>query len=79
VHGSLLPKYRWASPLQSVFLSKDEISWITIMHMDEGMDTWNIIDKLAFKIPFEWTVKDLIECFKEKGPEFLNDTLWDYW
>ena len=79
VHGSLLPKYRWASPLQTVFLNKDEVSWITIMHMDEGMDTWNIIDKLAFKIPFEWTVKDLIESFKEKGTEFLNDTLWDYW
>lgn len=78
VHGSLLPKYRWASPLQSVFLNNEEMSWITIMHMDAWMDTGAMIDKLAFKIPFEWTVKDLIEKFEEKGPEFLTDTLWDY-
>jgi hypothetical protein len=30
------------------------------MHMDAGMDTGAMIDKLAFKLPFEWTVKDLI-------------------
>ncbi len=78
VHGSLLPKYRWASPLQTVFLNNEEMSWITIMHMDAWMDTGAIINKLAFKIPFEWTVKDLIEKFEEKWPEFLNDTLWDY-
>ena len=78
VHWSLLPKYRWASPLQSVFLNKEEKTWITIMHMDAGMDTWAMIDKLAFKIPFERTVKELIEKFKEEWPEFLNTTLRDY-
>jgi methionyl-tRNA formyltransferase len=46
--------------------------------MDAGMDTGAMIDKLAFKIPFEWTVKDLIEKFEEEGPEFLTNTLWDY-
>lgn len=78
VHGSLLPKYRWASPLQSVFLNKDQESWLSIMRMDAWMDSWAIIDKLAFKIPFEWTVKDLIERLMQIGPDFLNDVLWMY-
>lgn len=39
VHGSLLPKYRGASPLQSVFLQKEKQSGITIMQMDTGRDT----------------------------------------
>ncbi len=60
VHGSLLPKYRGASPLQSVFLADEQQSGITIMHMDAGMDTGAMVDKLAFKLPFERTVKDLI-------------------
>lgn len=60
VHGSLLPKYRGASPLQSVFLADEPQSGITIMHMDAGMDTGAMIDKLVFKLPFERTVKDLI-------------------
>jgi methionyl-tRNA formyltransferase len=42
------------------------------------MDTGNIIDKLAFKIGFQWTVKDVIEKMKNIGPEFLARTLCDY-
>ena len=78
VHGSLLPKYRWASPLQSVFLNKEEKSWITIMHMDAWMDTWNIVNQLSFPLKFEWTVKDLIEELKNQWPKFLCNTLWNY-
>ena len=78
VHGSLLPKYRGASPLQSVFLADEQQSWITIMHMDAGMDTGAMIDKLAFKLPFEWTVKDLIAKIQKSWPQFLNDTLRSY-
>ncbi len=78
VHGSLLPKYRGASPLQSVFLVNEQQSWITIMHMDAGMDTGAMIDKLAFKLPFEWTVKDLIAKIQKSWPQFLNDTLRSY-
>lgn len=60
MHGSLLPKYRGASPLQSVFLNDEQQTGVTIMHMNAGMDTGAMIDKLAFKLPFEWTVKELI-------------------
>ena len=78
VHGSLLPKYRGASPLQSIFLNKEEKSWITIMHMNAWMDTWDIIDQLSFPLKFEWTVKDLITALEKEGPKFLCNTLWNY-
>lgn len=78
VHGSLLPKYRGASPLQSVFLADEKQSWITIMHMNAWMDTGAMIDKLAFSLPFERTVKDLIAKIQKSWPQFLNDTLRGY-
>jgi len=78
VHGSLLPQYRGASPLQSVFLDQQTQTGITIMHMDAGMDTGAIVDRLAFKLPFDRTVKTLIEKIQETWPQFLNDTLRSY-
>jgi len=78
VHGSLLPKYRWASPLQSVFLNQEKQTGITIMKMDANMDTWNMIDMLKFDIKFDWTVKDLIDKIMQKWPKFLNKTLVNY-
>ena len=78
VHGSLLPKYRGASPLQSIFLDKEEKSWITIMHMNAWMDTWDIIDQLSFPLKFERTVKDLITTLENEWPKFLCNTLWNY-
>lgn len=78
IHGSLLPKYRGASPIQSVFLNEEKETWVTIMKMDEWLDTGNMIDKQKFKINFDWTVKDIIQKFQEKWPTFLCNVLWDY-
>ena len=78
IHGSLLPKYRGASPLQTVFLEKEKETWITIMKMDVWMDTGAIIDSLKIKMPFHRTTADLIETFKEVGPSFFADTLWNF-
>lgn len=78
VHGSILPKYRGASPLQSVFLDGEDESWITIMKMDEHMDTWNMIDTLKFKLKFDRTVNDLIDAVMTKWPKFLDNTLVHY-
>ncbi len=78
VHGSLLPKYRGASPLQSVFLNQEKQTGITIMKMDANMDTGNMIDMLKFDIKFDWTVKDLIDKIMQKWPKFLNKTLLNY-
>lgn len=75
VHGSILPKYRWASPIQSVFLNGEKSSGITIMKMDKGMDTWDMIDIIQTKLHFDRTCKDLIERMKIEWPIFLNDTV----
>ena len=49
VHGSLLPKYRGAAPVQWALLNGDSETGVTIMQMDEGMDTGDIL--LTRKIP----------------------------
>lgn len=78
VHWSLLPKYRGASPLQSIFLNREKKSGITIMKMDADMDTGNMIDMLKFDIKFNWTVNNLIDEIMKKWPKFLNKTLANY-
>ena len=78
VHWSLLPKYRWASPIQTIFLNQEKESGITIMHMDAGMDTWDIISQKSFEIPFDRTYKDCIEHMQIIWPKFLNQTLRNY-
>ena len=47
VHGSLLPQYRGAAPIQWAVLNGDKTTGITTMYMDEGMDTGDIILKLS--------------------------------
>jgi len=78
VHGSLLPKYRWASPIQSVFLNDEKESGLTIMEMIKEMDAGPMIDKLKIKLKFQRTAKNLVEEFMDKWPKFLNDTLRKY-
>ncbi len=79
VHGSILPKYRGASPIQSALLNNDKETGITIMKMNASMDTGNMIDVLRFTIPFTWTTKEVIEEMKKIWPKFLNDTLRKFW
>lgn len=78
VHGSILPKYRGASPIQSVFLDDEKETGITIMKMDAWLDTGDMIDIARFPIAFDWTAKDIITKMQEVGPQFLVDTLWKY-
>lgn len=65
VHGSLLPAYRGASPLQTVFLDNQTKTGVTIMVMNAKLDEGDILSKKEIKIPLEWTVKELIEKMKE--------------
>jgi len=78
VHGSILPKYRGASPIQSVFLDDEKETGITIMKMDAWLDTGDMIDVARFPIAFDWTAKDIITKMQEVWPQFLIDTLRKY-
>ncbi len=78
IHWSILPKYRWASPIQSVFLNKEKETWITIMYMNEKMDEWDIIKILKFSLTKNDNSKTVIEKFNKFWPSFVADTLWDF-
>lgn len=77
VHGSILPAYRGASPLQSVFLNSEKKTWITIMHMNTKMDEGDIISTYEFGLPFTWTSKELFEKVMKVWPKHLTESLWD--
>lgn len=78
VHGSLLPEYRGASPLQSVFLDGKLETGITVMKMDAWVDTGGMIKKLTTPLSLHRTVIDLIDWIKKNWPRFLHDVLRDW-
>lgn len=78
VHGSLLPQYRWASPIQSVLLDDCAETGITIMRMDAGLDTWPMLRAQWFPLTIHTTALDIIHQFQEFGPQLLIDTMVDY-
>ncbi len=78
VHGSLLPSYRGASPIQSVLLNDEAETGITIMRMDAGLDTGPMLRKQWFPLTIHTTALDIIHQFSEFGPQLLIDTMVDY-
>lgn len=78
VHGSLLPEFRGASPLQSVFLDGKSETGITVMKMDAWVDTGGMIKKLTTPLSLHRTVIDLIDWIKKQCPAFLNNVLRDW-
>ena len=75
VHGSLLPKYRGAAPIQWAVLNGDKITGITTMYMDEGMDTGDMILKQEVEIGEDETTGELWDKLSHIGGELLVETL----
>ena len=75
VHGSLLPAYRGAAPIQWAVLNGDKQTGITTMYMDAGMDTGDIILKQTVTIDEEETTGELWERLSKIGGQLLVDTL----
>ena len=75
VHGSLLPKYRGAAPIQWAVLNGDKTTGITTMYMNEGMDTGDMILKEEVEIGPEETTGDLWQKLSKIGGEILVKTL----
>ncbi len=75
IHGSLLPKYRGASPIQSAIMNGDEVTGITLMYMEEGLDTGNIIHAKKLKISDDDTYGTLSEKLSLLGRDLLISTL----
>lgn len=75
VHGSLLPKYRGAAPIQWAVLNGDKTTGITTMYMDVGMDTGDMILKEKVEIGEDETTGELWDRLSEIGGKLLVDTL----
>lgn len=75
VHGSLLPKYRGAAPIQWAVLNGDKETGITTMYMDEGMDTGDMILKEKVEIGEDETTGELWDRLSKVGGELLVKTL----
>lgn len=75
VHGSLLPKYRGAAPIQWAVINGDKVTGITTMYMDENMDTGDIILKKEVEIGENETTGELWNRLSKIGGELLVETL----
>ncbi len=75
VHGSLLPKYRGASPIQSAIIAGEAVTGVTTMMTDIGMDTGDILMTAETPIGENETYGELSERLAELGAELLLNTL----
>lgn len=75
VHGSLLPQYRGAAPIQWAVLNGDKKTGITTMYMNEGMDTGDMILKKEVQIGEDETTGELWERLSKIGAELLVETV----
>jgi methionyl-tRNA formyltransferase len=75
VHGSLLPKWRGAAPIQRSIWAGDSETGVTIMQMDEGLDTGAMLFKQSLNITKEDTSASLYQKLAEMGPKALLVTL----
>ena len=77
VHGSLLPKYRGAAPIQWAVLNGDKITGVTTMYLAREMDTGDIIYTAETEIGEYETSGELFDRLKDMGAELLVKTLRD--
>ncbi|HHD63738.1 MAG TPA: methionyl-tRNA formyltransferase [Desulfobulbaceae bacterium] len=75
VHGSLLPKYRGAAPIQWALINGDKETGVTIMQMDVGMDTGNILLPAKLPITDTDTAGTLFEKLARLGGKTLLEAL----
>nr|WP_211049824.1 methionyl-tRNA formyltransferase [Pantoea sp. Acro-807] len=75
VHGSLLPRWRGAAPIQRALWAGDSETGVTIMQMDAGLDTGDMLLKLNCPIGPDDTSASLYNRLAELGPQGLLQTL----
>jgi len=77
LHASLLPRWRGASPIQQAILAGDTRTGITLMKMDSGLDTGDVIATREIDIDGEWSAGELQAQLAPLGAGLLIDTLGD--
>ncbi|WAW14234.1 methionyl-tRNA formyltransferase [Peptostreptococcus equinus] len=77
IHVSLLPKYRGAAPINWAIINGEKKTGVTIMYMDEGLDTGDIISTKEFELDNEINAGQLHDIMMVQGAELLIDTIKD--
>ena len=77
VHASVLPRWRGAAPIERALLAGDRETGITIMQMDKGLDTGDILSTQTLKINSNMTSMDLQAVLNDMGSDLLLNTLDD--
>jgi methionyl-tRNA formyltransferase len=75
VHASLLPKWRGAAPINRAIMAGDEETGVTIMKMDEGLDTGDIAEADPVTIGPEMTAGELHDVLARHGADLMSTTL----
>lgn len=78
VHASLLPEYRGASPIHRVLMDGKDYTGVTIMKMDEGLDTGDILMQEKIPIDFTEDIISLSEKLSFLGAKILIKALKDF-
>ncbi|HTY85202.1 MAG TPA: methionyl-tRNA formyltransferase [Silvibacterium sp.] len=75
LHGSLLPKYRGAAPIQWAVANGEPVTGVTTMRLDEGLDTGDILMQRELPIAPDQTAVDLFPRLAEMGAALMVETL----
>lgn len=75
IHASLLPKYRGAAPIQWAVIDGEKESGVTLMRMDEGLDTGDMIARTVVPLAEDETGGSLFDRLSKAGAKLLADTL----
>jgi len=75
IHASILPRWRGAAPFQGSILAGDAETGITIMQMDVGLDTGDMLSKVTCEIDNEMTASQLHDQLMEMGGKALMDIM----
>lgn len=75
VHASLLPKFRGASPVASAIYSGERVTGVTLIQMDEGLDTGPMLAKRALNISHSATTDTITAQLASLGAQLLHDVL----
>lgn len=78
VHASLLPRWRGAAPVNAAILHGDEETGVTIMKMDEGLDTGPLLSQRALRLAPDETAASLFDRLSTLGADLLLETLPGY-
>jgi len=75
LHGSLLPRWRGAAPIQRAIMAGDSVTGVQVMRMEEGLDTGAILSSATTAIEFDDTTATLHDRLSAIGATLMRDTL----